>query len=75
MPVYELFCLARPGLPLKTLAAVIEKSGKAVFGNSGVLTDIRSYGDQELAYPIRKAGSKFTEVSHVRSMLCFEPFL
>lgn len=65
MPAYELFCLARPGLPLKSLAAVIEKSGKAVFANSGVLTDIQSFGDRELAYPIRKAGNRFAEVTTV----------
>ena len=69
MPVYELFCLARPGLAKQSLTSVIEKAGKAVFGNSGVLTDIRSYGDRELAYPIRKAGSKFSEV---RQTCCCE---
>lgn len=62
MPVYELFCLARPGLAKQSLAAVIDKAGKAVFGSNGVLTDIKSFGERELAYPIRKAGSKFSEV-------------
>ena len=70
MPVYELFCLARPGLASPTLAAVMEKAGKAVFGSSGVLTDVKSYGDRELAYPIHKAGSRFSEVKHSPCTLC-----
>jgi ribosomal protein S6 len=62
MPVYELFCLARPQITKESLAAVIRTASNAVFSNSGVMTDIQSYGNRDLAYPIRKAGSKYTEV-------------
>ncbi|KAL0047822.1 hypothetical protein WJX82_000794 [Trebouxia sp. C0006] len=61
MPVYELFCLARPQITKKSLAAVIKTASNAVFSNSGVMTDIQSYGNRDLAYPIRKAGSKYNE--------------
>lgn len=63
MPVYELFCLARPALKTEAVAAGIRKAGKTVFGNGGVLTGIKSFGDRELAYSIHKAGSKYTEVT------------
>lgn len=71
MPVYELFCLARPQITKGSLAAVIKTASNAVYSNSGVMTDIQSYGNRELAYPIRKAGSKYTEVCRdvVRSLL------
>ena len=62
MPVYELFCLARPQISKDSLAKVICTASKSVFGNGGVLTDVHSYGSRELAYPIRKAGGKYTEV-------------
>ena len=62
MPVYELFCLARPQITKESLAAVIRTASNAVFSKSGVMTDIQSYGNRDLAYPIRKAGSKYTQV-------------
>ncbi len=70
MPVYELFCLARPQITKESLAAVIKTASNAVFKSFGVMTDIQSYGNRDLAYPIRKAGSKYTEVCRdvVRSL-------
>lgn len=62
MPVYELFCLARPHLAKDKLAAVIKTACTTVFNSQGVLTDVQSYDIRELAYPIRKAGSKLEEV-------------
>ena len=60
MPVYELFCLARPQVSREALASVIKTASNAVFSNSGLMTDISSYGLRDLAYPIRKAGVKYT---------------
>ena len=62
MPVYELFCLARPQISQQSLAAVIKTAANVVLTNAGVMTDVTSYGHRDLAYPIRKAGSKYTEV-------------
>ena len=62
MPVYELFCLARPQLAREKLAGLIKTACTTVFANNGVLTDVLSYDCRELAYPIRKAGSKYDEV-------------
>ena len=62
MPVYELFCLARPQLAKEKLAGLIKTACTSVFSNNGVLTEVLSYDCRELAYPIRKAGSKYDEV-------------
>lgn len=62
MPVYELFCLARPKLAKEKLAGLIKTACTSVFRNNGVLTEVLSYDCRELAYPIRKAGSKYDEV-------------
>ncbi|KAK9804428.1 hypothetical protein WJX72_012124 [[Myrmecia] bisecta] len=63
MPLYELFCLARPALPRAALAEVIEAAGRAVFAKGGVVTDIKSYGDRKLAYEIRKPGAKYEQAA------------
>ena len=62
MPVYELFCLARPRITQDALSVVIKTASNSVFSHAGVLTDILCYGVRHLAYPIRKAGDKYTKV-------------
>lgn len=62
MPVYELFCLARPQVAKEKLAGLIKTACTSVFSNNGVLTDVLSYDCRDLAYPIRKAGSKYDQV-------------
>lgn len=62
MPLYELFCLARPQLPKQQLADIMRKAGVAVFGKGGVITDIKSFGEQPLAYDIRKPSGKYRTV-------------
>ncbi|KAL3136693.1 28S ribosomal protein S6, mitochondrial [Trebouxia sp. C0009 RCD-2024] len=61
MPVYELFCLARPQLAKEQLASLIKTACTSVFTNNGVLTEVQSYDLRDLAYPIRKAGSKYEQ--------------
>lgn len=62
MPVYELFCLAKPALGKAQLASMITDIGKMVLSSGGVLTDVRSYGKQQLAYDIRRPGERYPEV-------------
>ena len=62
MPLYELFCLARPQLPRAKLAGIIRTAGTTVLDNGGVLRSITSFGDEILAYDIRKSGQKFDQV-------------
>lgn len=61
--LYELFCLAKPQLSKAHLGQIIKAASLAVLNQGGVVTDIKSFGEQPLAYDIRKPGSKHSEVS------------
>lgn len=63
MPLYELFCLAKPQLKRLYLTEMISLAGRAVLQHGGVITDIKSFGEQKLAYDIRKPGEVFDKVS------------
>lgn len=52
MPVYELFALLRADLPREKIVDVLRKAGTTVLAGNGVLTDLKSYGEQPLAYRI-----------------------
>lgn len=51
--MYELFCLARPKLADPILHSIIKKAAVQVLGKGGVLLNVSSYGDTDLAYTIR----------------------
>ncbi|KAL6771723.1 MRPS6 [Auxenochlorella protothecoides x Auxenochlorella symbiontica] len=61
MPLYELFCLAKPGLGKPHLASMISSIGKKVLASGGVLTDVKSHGEQALAYDIRRPGERYSQ--------------
>lgn len=73
MPLYELFCLARPQLQKTHLADIIRKAGVAVFDKGGVVTDIKSFGDRKLAYDIRKPSGKYSEAAMWEMTFLVEP--
>ncbi len=50
---------------------MIKTAGQAVLNRGGVLTDVTFYGEQPLAYEIRKTGTKFGRVTVSRSVLDF----
>lgn len=62
MPLYELFCLTRPGLPRKELVKIIMKACNPIVASKGVITDIKSFGEQQLAYKVKIPGDKFDHV-------------
>lgn len=64
MPLYELFCLARPQLQATQSADILRKAAQAIFAGGGVLTDIKSFGKRPLAYKVSGAlaGEKHSEV-------------
>lgn len=62
MPLYELFCLARPRLGKSQLADIIKLAGRTVLDKGGVITDVKSFGEQRLAYEIRKPGERHSQV-------------
>ncbi|WIA29583.1 hypothetical protein OEZ86_012075 [Tetradesmus obliquus] len=59
MPLYELLCLARPLLPRDELGRMIQKVGSMVYSKGGVITNVHSYGEQNLAYKIKGVQGKF----------------
>jgi small subunit ribosomal protein S6 len=62
MPLYQLFAIAKPTLPLSGMASTLRTLGGMVFSSGGVVTDITSYGEQDLAYPLKTQAGKYTEV-------------
>jgi small subunit ribosomal protein S6 len=61
MPIYELFCLARPQLARAQHAEMFRSTAKTVLDGGGVLTDLKSFGERRLAYRIRNFGGIFSE--------------
>ncbi|GLI63855.1 hypothetical protein VaNZ11_006965, partial [Volvox africanus] len=66
MPLYELLCLARPG-PRAELVTLIKSLGDAVYKNGGFVTQLKSFGEQHLAYDLRKPFEKY-DSAHVWQM-------
>lgn len=64
MPVYELLCLARPLLAKQAVQSMMSKVGRMVYVQGGVVTDIKSYGEQSLAYKIKGVQDKYDKVCH-----------
>lgn len=62
MPLYELLCLAKPTVGRPEMARMMERVGNLVMEKNGVLTDLRSYGLQHLAYDIRKPFQRYDQV-------------
>ena len=62
MPLYELFCMARPALARPDAALLMRNVAAAVLNKDGILTDIKSFGDHPLAYTIRRPGQRYEEV-------------
>lgn len=65
MPLYELLCLARPLLPKEDLARMIQKVGSMVYAKGGVITNVQSFGEQNLAYKIKGVQGKYDKVSWI----------
>lgn len=62
MPLYEFLVLAKPNLARSHLTRMIQKVGDLVMGSGGIITDVVSYGEQSLAYDIRKPNEKYEKV-------------
>lgn len=69
MPWYELFCAARPQLARAQQAELFRAAAGTVLRGGGVVADLKSFGDQRLAYHIREAGNKWSEVSPTSARL------
>lgn len=54
--------MAKPALARAQASQLLRSAASAVLNKGGVLTDIKSYGERELAYEIRRPGMKLNEV-------------
>lgn len=62
MPLYEIFCLARPALKKPELHEIIKRSCQTVLAANGVVTDVTVNGLIPLAYTIRKVHGHYDQV-------------
>lgn len=67
IPCYEILCLAKPLLPRAQLTRMMQRTGELVMSEGGIVMDVISYGDQSLAYDIRKPFVKFDK-AHIWQM-------
>jgi small subunit ribosomal protein S6 len=69
MPLYELLCLTRPELARPEITKIIQRIGTSVLSSGGIITDIKSYSNQLLAYDIRVPYKKFDEVREIPPLM------
>jgi ribosomal protein S6 len=62
MPLYDLFCLARPALERPELFDIIKRSCNTVLAAKGVITKVTYNGRTTLAYTIKKTHGHYPEV-------------
>ena len=76
MPTYQLVVLAQPSASSEKLAALFRGVARLVFREQGQFRTVANFGVRPLAYPIRKAGSRFEEVRWVQATFdCAPPAL
>ncbi|WPT10673.1 37S ribosomal protein MRP17 [Picochlorum sp. SENEW3] len=63
MPLYELFCLAKSRLTPVELKRLMAGAGKVILDKGGIITDVKSFGEQRLAYVIRRPGERYATAS------------
>jgi len=61
MPFYEVFALVKPKLATAQCAEVLRGAATVLLKGGAILTDIKSYGEREIAYKIRRPGAAFDE--------------
>ena len=67
MPLYSMFCMAKPAVGRAAVGSMMRLAGNTVLEKGGVLTDIVSFGQQDLAYDIRNQGVKYSQVGASRN--------
>lgn len=70
MPLYELLCLSKPALPRAELVAMMQRVSLVIMQRGGVLTNLLSYGEQHLAYDLRRPFERYSKVCAVAGGKC-----
>uniref|UniRef100_A0A7S0YER5 Mitochondrial ribosomal protein S6 n=1 Tax=Polytomella parva TaxID=51329 RepID=A0A7S0YER5_9CHLO len=66
MPLYELLCLVKP-LAKPEVATLMKGVGQRVLSKGGFITEVQSYGEQQLAYDIRRPFERYPS-AHIFKM-------
>ncbi|PNH12878.1 30S ribosomal protein S6 [Tetrabaena socialis] len=67
MPLYELLCLVKPAVRRQEMVTLVRALGDAVYRNGGFVTQLKSYGEQHLAYDLRRPFEKYDR-AHIWQM-------
>lgn len=63
MPLYELFCLAKSRLTPVELKRLMASAGRVILDKGGIITDVKAFGEQRLAYVVRRPGERHATAS------------
>ena len=61
MPLYDMLAIVKARVPVAQVGQIMKRAAASVYDAGGVLTDVRSFGVNKLAYEIRKAGELHQE--------------
>lgn len=73
MPCYQLVVFVRPDASPERLTELFRSVARVVYREQGQFRYLENFGVRPLAWPIRKAGSKFDEVRWVQCLYDVSP--
>ncbi|CAM6096691.1 unnamed protein product [Calypogeia fissa] len=62
MPLYDLVLMVKKGVEKRSVVELLSYLGQHVYATKGVITDVKSYGRVNLAYPMKKCDGRHNEV-------------
>lgn len=75
MPLYDCVMLFKPHVKKELLMDLATRVGKHIYRRNGVVTEIKSFGDVQLGYGIKKLDGRYFKVSlHFCSLAQFRLF-
>ncbi|KAG6547678.1 hypothetical protein Mapa_011128 [Marchantia paleacea] len=54
MPLYDIVFMVKKGVDKRSVVELLSRLGQRVYATRGVITDVKSFGHVNLAYPIKK---------------------
>ncbi|KAL8527810.1 hypothetical protein ACS0TY_005584 [Phlomoides rotata] len=59
MPLYDCMFLLKPAVSKEAIMDLVARVGKHVYRRNGVLTDVKSFGEVQLGYGIKKLDGRY----------------